>query len=192
MANVTMEQAKRTLNAAKTYLTKHKAMIGTVIQGVEGFAAPMLLGIGEGRLANDGSGHISLAGVPLSLGLGAIGIAAAASGWAAEYGSHVGNMATGLLGSYGADLGRQIGLGMRLKAGKAVQANLLAPAKEAEIRAKAAAAGKALPDPASAAGFRVGESFPNQYYSLGATPGPLTSAQLEQMVREAAAAAPTP
>lgn len=192
MANVTMQAAERTLNAAKKYLQSHQATMREVVKGVEGFAAPMLLGIGEGRLANDGSGHVQIAGVPLSLGLGALGIAASAAGYLDDYGTHVGNMATGLLGSYGADLGRQIGLGMRLSAGKSIQPNLLDPIKQKHIETKLAAAGKPIPALAPPAGVRVGEAFPNQYYTLGATPGHLSAAQLEQMVREAAAAAPTP
>ena len=189
MANVDI---KRTLNMAKKYVMENKHMIGEITKGVEGFAAPLLLGISEGRLANDGSGHIQLAGVPLNLAIGAIGIAASASGYLDEYGTHVGNMATGLLGSYGADLGRQVGLGMRLNAGKEVQANLLPPLKEADIRAKALAAGKQLPEPAVPHGVRVGDGFPNQYYTLGTSPGGLSPAALEQMVREASAAVPQP
>lgn len=189
MANVDI---KRTLGMAAKYVRENKHMIAEITKGVEGFAAPLLLGIGEGRLANDGSGHIQMAGVPLNLALGAIGVGASASGVLDDYGTHVGNMACGLLGSYGADLGRQVGLSMRLAAGKPVQANLLPPLKEADIRAKALEKGVTLPPPATAKGVRIGEDFPNQYYSLGASPGGLTAGQLEQMVREAAAAVPQP
>jgi hypothetical protein len=193
-------QAQRTLMAAKKYLTENKHLIGCVVQGVEALAAPLVLGIGEGRLAPDGSGHIQFAGVPLNLALGAIGTAAAASGYIPEYSSHIGNMAAGLLGSYGADLGRQIGLGMRLKSGHGVQQNLLDPVKEQKIRDAAAkeTPARVLPAPGMdgigdkakpiGASIRIGEDFPNQYYTLGAAPGQLTAAQLEQMVREAAAA----
>lgn len=191
--NTSMEMAKRTLSAAKNFIVAHKQAVGEVVKGVEAFAAPMALGIVEGRLANDGSGHINVGGVPLALGLGGIGLLGAASGYLDEYGVHAGNMAAGLLGSYGGDLGRQIGLTMRAKSGKTIQTALLDEARLLEIRKWAETSKKPIASieaPLSKA-VRVGftdQNLPSQYVTMGAAPAPLTAAQLEQMVQEASAA----
>lgn len=190
--NVAMDAVGRTLKQAKNFIVAHKSSVAEVVKGMEAFAAPLAVGLVEGRLANDGSGHVNVGGVPLALGLGGLGLIGAASGYLDEYGTHCGNMAAGLLGSYGADLGRQIGLTMRAKAGLGVQSAQLAPAKWADLQAWAAKNGKALKE-APVAGYRVGltdQNMPSQYvtYGAGATPAPLTTAQLEQMVAEASAA----
>lgn len=192
--NVAMEAVGRTLKQAKNFIVAHKNSVAEVVKGMEAFAAPLAVGLVEGRLANDGSGHVNVGGVPLTLGLGGLGLIGAASGYLDEYGIHCGNMAAGLLGSYGGDLGRQIGLGMRAKASLPVQRAQLAPAKWADLEKWAIANQKQLKE-APVLGYRVGltdQNMPSQYvtYGAGAAPAPLTSAQLEQMVAEASAATP--
>lgn len=187
---VTRDQVQRTLGQAKKMLIEHKQMISEVVKGGEAFAAPLLVGLAEGRLAKDGSGHVQIAGVPLNLLLGVIGVGAGASGMIDDYGVHAANMGAGLLGAYGSDLGRELGLGMRLNAGKPVQMGVLNPVKEAEIRAKATAAGKALPALAPPAGVRIGwagDTFTGEF-AVGGAPGPLSAQALEDMVEAAAAA----
>jgi hypothetical protein len=193
--NVAMEAVGRTLKQAKNFIVAHKQSVGEVVKGLEAFAAPLAVGLAEGRLANDGSGHVHVGGVPLTLGLGGIAMIGAASGYLEEYGVHCGNMAAGLLGSYGADLGRQIGLGMRAKAGKPIAAGMLSTARLAELNKWANDKGKTLGALSAPGEFRIGltdQNLPSQYatYGAGAAPAPLTSAQLEQMVAEASAATP--
>jgi hypothetical protein len=193
--NVAMEAVGRTLKQAKNFIVAHKSSVAEVVKGMEAFAAPLAVGLVEGRLANDGSGHVNVGGVPLTLGLGGLGLIGAASGYLEEYGIHCGNMAAGLLGSYGGDLGRQIGLGMRLKAGKSIAAGMLSTARLAELNKWAKANSKVLGALTAPGEYRVGltdQNMPSQYvtYGAGAAPAPLTSAQLEQMVAEASAATP--
>jgi hypothetical protein len=190
--NVTMQAVHRTLTSAKNFISAHKSSVAEVTKGVEALAAPLLVGLAEGRLASDGSGHIHVAGVPLTLGLGGLGLLGAASGYLDEYGVHAGNMAAGLLGSYGADLGRQIGLGMRAKAGKPIVGAMLPTARLVEIQTWAKA-NNVVVDLSGKGLYRVGltdQNLPSQYvtYGAGAAPAPLTAAQLEQMVQEASAA----
>ena len=190
--NVGMQAVQRTLTAAKNFIGAHKSSVAEITKGVEALAAPLIVGLAEGRLATDGSAHINIGGVPLTLGLGGLGLIGAASGYLDEYGTHCGNMAAGLLGSYGADLGRQLGLTMRAKAGLPVQVAQLAPAKWADIQSWAQKKNVALKE-APVLGYRVGytsQDLPSQYvtYGAGAAPAPLTAAQLEQMVQEASAA----
>jgi hypothetical protein len=190
--NVGMAAVQRTLTAAKNFIGAHKQSVAEVTKGVEAFGAPLLVGLAEGRLANDGSGHVHIGGVPLTLGLGGLGLIGAASGYLDEYGTHCGNMAAGLLGSYGADLGRQIGLTMRAKAGKPIVAAMLPAARLLEIQ-EWATKNKVVVDLSGKGLYRVGitdQNLPSQYvtYGTGAAPAPLTAAQLEQMVQEASAA----
>lgn len=187
--NVTMQAVHSTLNKAKNFIAAHKSSVAEVTKGVEALAAPLLVGIAEGRLSPDGSGHVHIGGVPLTLGLGGLGMLGAASGYLDEYGVHAGNMAAGLLGSYGADLGRQIGLTMRAKAGKPIVAAMLPEARLLELRTWATANKVPLVETAPGK-YRVGltdQNLPSQYvtYGAGAAPAPLTAAQLEQMVQEA-------
>ena len=191
--NVTMQAVHRTLTSARNFISAHKATVAEVTKGVEALAAPLLVGLAEGRLANDGSGHVHIAGVPLMLALGGVGLLGAASGYLDEYGTHAGNMAAGFLGAYGADLGRQIGLGMRVKSGKSIAAGMLPTARIVELQEWAAKNNKVLGKLDAPGAYRVGitdQNLPSQYvtYGAGAAPAPLTAAQLEQMVQEASAA----
>jgi hypothetical protein len=188
MDHMTMEQAKSYAVKAKKFISEHKQTIAELTKAGEALGAPLALGLIEGRLARDGSGHIAIAGVPLMLLAGGVGAAGAASGYLEEYGVHAGNMAAGFLGSYGGDLGRKIGLKMRAKAGYQILAGTLAPADVQEIQAYWTAKNitpKAIP---ADAGYRVGlvdMQLPSQYVTIGAAPAPLSASQLEQMVREA-------
>ena len=191
MANLSIAAAESLLRRAKSKMIEHKHMIGELVGAAESFSAPLLVGIAEGRLAADGSGAVQIAGVPLTLGLGVVGAAISASGAADEYGSHLGNMSKGLLGAYGIELGRQLGLGMRLKAGKSIQQGLLNPIKAADIKTKMLAAGKTVAPDAPNSNVRVGlidPSFPSQYATIGANPGALSEQQLVNMVQAAAQA----
>lgn len=187
--NMTLDQARALAVKAKKFMTEHKQTIAELTKAGEALGAPLALGLIEGRLAQDGSGHINIAGVPLMLLAGGLGAAGAASGYLDEYSVHAGNMSAGLLGSYGGDLGRKIGLKMRAKAGYQI-ANMgpLSAADVQEIQAYWAAKGITPKANAKDAGFRVGftdQALPSQYVTIGAAPAPLTPAQLEQMVREA-------
>lgn len=187
---MTLDQARQLANRAKKFIEEHKTTIAELTKAGEAFAAPLALGLLEGRLAKDGSGHVQIGGVPLMLLAGGAGAGAAASGYLDDYGVHAGNMAAGLLGSYGGDLGRQLGMTMRAKAGQPTQMALLPPSKVVEIKAYAASKNIALVE-APLAGYRVGftdQNLPSQYVTIGAAPAPLTAAQLEQMVREASGA----
>jgi len=186
--HMTLEQARSMAIRAKKFIAEHKQTIAELTKAGEAFAAPLALGLLEGRLARDGSGHVNIAGVPLMLLAGGFGAAGAASGYLDEYGVHAGNMAAGLLGSYGGDLGRKLGIKMRGKAGYPILAGTLGKADVDEVVAYCTAKGVKpqvnLPD----AGYRVGftdQSLPSQFVTIGAAPAPLSAAQLEQMVREA-------
>ena len=188
--HMTLEQARSMAVKAKKFIAEHKQTIAELTKAGEAFAAPLALGIFEGRLARDGSGHINIAGVPLMLLAGGLGAAGAASGYLEEYGQHAGNMAAGLLGSYGGDLGRKLGIKMRAKAGYQILAGTLGPADVQEVQAYWTAKGITPKANLADAGYRVGytdQSLPSQFVTIGAAPAPITAAQLEQMVREAAA-----
>lgn len=188
--NMTLDQARALAVKAKRFMTEHKQTIAELTKAGEAFAAPLALGILEGRLAGDGSGHINIAGVPLMLLAGGVGAGAAASGYLDDYTAHAGNMAAGLLGSYGGDLGRKLGIKMRAKAGYQILAGTLGPADVQEIQAYWTAKGITPKANKADQGFRVGytdQALPSQYVTIGAAPAPLTAAQLEQMVREASA-----
>ena len=119
---------------------------------------------------------------------GGLGAAGAASGYLDEYGTHAGNMAAGLLGSYGGDLGRKLGIKMRAKAGYQILAGTLGPADVQEIQAYWTAHNITPKANLADAGYRVGftdQALPSQFVTIGAAPAPLSAAQLEQMVREA-------
>lgn len=190
--DMTLEQARQLAHKAKKFIEEHKTTIAELTKAGEAFAAPLALGLIEGRLAQDGSGHVAIAGVPLMLLAGGLGAGAAASGYLDDYGVHAGNMAAGLLGSYGGDLGRKIGLKMRAKAGYQIfNAGPLTKADADEIQAYWTAK-QITPkaNPKSDLGVRVGftdQALPSQFVTIGAQPQPLTAAQLEQMVRDAGA-----
>lgn len=187
--NMTLDQARALAVKAKKFMTEHKQTIAEMTKAGEAFAAPLALGILEGRLAGDGSGHINIAGVPLMLAAGGLMAGGAASGYLDEYSTHAGNMAAGLLGSYGGDLGRKLGLKMRAKAGWDIpKMGILSKADEDEIRAYWTAKGITPKANKADAGYRIGftdQALPSQYVTIGAAPAPLSAAQLEQMVREA-------
>lgn len=190
MAEMTLDQARALATRAKKFIEEHKQTIAELTKAGEAFAAPLALGLLEGRLAQDGSGHIAISGVPLMLLAGGVGAGAAASGYLDEYGTHCGNMAAGLLGSYGGDLGRKLGLKMRAKAGYQVMTAMLSPSDVEEIKAywvKNNVTPKALPPDA---GYRVGftdQALPSQFVTIGAQPRPLSADELKAMVQEAAA-----
>lgn len=197
MANLSIAAAESLLRRAKSKMIEHKHLVGELVGAAESFTAPLLVGLAEGRLAADGSGAVQIAGVPLTLGLGVIGTAISASGAADQYGSHLGNMSKGLLGAYGVELGRQLGLGMRLSAGKAIQPGILNPYKEKQLLDKwlKANPGKTLEDfkrenfKDGLANARIGTTdmqFPSQLVTIGATPGALSEQQLVNMVQAAA------
>jgi hypothetical protein len=186
--HMTLEQARSMAVRAKKFIAEHKQTIAELTKAGEAFAAPLAVGLLEGRLAGDGSGHINIAGVPLMLLAGGVGAGAAASGYLDDYTVHAGNMAAGLLGSYGGDLGRKLGLKMRAKAGYQILAGTLGEADVREVQAYWTAKGITPKPNAADAGYRVGftdQALPSQYVTIGAPPAPLTAAQLEQMVREA-------
>ena len=192
MANLSIAAAESLLRRAKSKMIEHKHLVEDLVGAAESFSAPLLVGIAEGRLASDGSGAVQIAGIPLTLGLGVAGAAISASGVADSYGAHIGNMSKGLLGAYGVELGRQLGLGMRLSAGKPIQQGILNPIKELSIREKAAKANKPLPAGyADGTNVRVGLTtgdMPSQYVTIGANPGALSEQQLVNMVQAAAQA----
>lgn len=188
--HMTLEQARSMAVKAKKFIAEHKATIAELTKAGEAFAAPLALGLLEGRLARDGSGHINIAGVPLMLLAGGVGAAGAASGYLEEYTAHAGNMAAGLLGSYGGDLGRKLGLKMRAKAGYQILAGTLGPADVQEIQAYWTAKGITPKANLADAGYRVGftdQALPSQYVTIGAAPAPLSPEALKQMVAEASA-----
>ena len=187
--HMTMEQARSMALKAKKFITEHKQTIAEMTKAGEAFAAPFALGLLEGRLAQDGSGHINLAGVPLMLLAGGAGAAGAASGYLDEYSTHAGNMAAGLLGSYGGDLGRKMGLKMRAKAGFIPNPGIFSESELKEIQAYWAQKKiTAQANPVADRGYRVGftdQNLPSQFVTIGAAPAPLSPAELERMVREA-------
>ena len=123
--NIAVQSAERALKSAKNWIEEHKKGINEVIKAGEASGLPFVVALGEGYLAQDGSGHIEIGGAPLMLIAAAGGTLGAATGWLKEYGSHVGSAAAGCWGAFAADSGRQLGLKMRAKAGKPVQAALL-------------------------------------------------------------------
>lgn len=189
MAEMTLDQARALATRAKKFIEEHKQTIAELTKAGEAFAAPLAIGLLEGRLAQDGSGHIAISGVPLMLLAGGVGAGAAASGYLDEYGTHAGNMAAGLLGSYGGDLGRKLGIKMRAKAGYQVMTAMLSPSDVQEIQAywtKNNVTPKALPPDA---GYRVGytdQALPSQFVTIGAAPRALSAEELKALVQEAA------
>jgi hypothetical protein len=174
-----LEKAERKMRWVQRHQAEMKHAAHELIGGVAAFTTPLMVGLAEGRLATDGSGHVSLLGVPMMFGAGAAGVLASASGVLGEIGPFIGDAGKGCLGSHGGDLGRQIGLGWRLSAGLPVQQGALAPAREKAIREKAAKDNKSLPPAAEPAGGRV-----------GAEPQRLTEAELANYVNQAPAAPP--
>ena len=172
--NVSVEQIRRTLEKSKLWMTKHRAGIGEVVKSGEAAGLPFIVGLVEGRMANDGSGHMAIGGAPVMLLAAAAGTVGAASGYLDEYGTHVGNAAAGCWGAFAADAGRLIGLKMRAVAGKNVQGALLTRAALDEVNAKLAKKGLKMADGSliqvkgDPLGARVGGT--EQYAHVGAQP----------------------
>lgn len=179
------QQAVAVLNKAKRYLNESKQMVTDGMKAAVSFGAPLLVGLAEGRLAADGSGHVQIMGVPLNLGLGLLceGVGVGLAKHLDGAGPFIAAGGGGLLGAAGSDIGRQLGLGMRLAAGMPVQQGQLKPAKEIAIKDKMAVQGKS-PKLVPPAGVRVGDAFA----AIGAAPGPVSADQLEAAVRAAAQA----
>jgi hypothetical protein len=123
--NIAGEAAERALKHARTWIEKHKSGLNEVVKAGEAAGLPFVIGLAEGRLAADGSGHVEIAGCPVMLLAAAAGTVVSATGYLDEYGIHVGSAAAGCWGSFSGDAGRQIGLKMRAKAGYAIQPALL-------------------------------------------------------------------
>jgi hypothetical protein len=186
MADIGKDQAINALKAAKRFIEGHKQTFSELKKGVEGLGAAMLCGLAEGRLAGDGSGHVQIAGVPVDLLAGGLALAGAATPYFGSYREDAGNFAAGLLGKYGGELGTQLGLTMRAKAGHPTQMALLPPGKALEINEWAKAHSKQVIE-APLAGYRIGmtgEFAP----MVGAAPGALSPERMEAMIREAQAA----
>ena len=166
--NLSSAQIQRTMKHAKVWIEKHKAGIGEVVKAGEASGLPFIIGLAEGRLANDGSGHVAVAGAPVMLLAAGLGTVGAASGYLDEYGTHVGNAAAGCWGAFAADAGRQIGLKMRAVAGKNIQSALLTRAALDEVNAKLAKKNMTLKE-APVGGARVGVGV-EQYANVGAAP----------------------
>jgi hypothetical protein len=166
--NIAGEAAERALKHARTWIEKHKSGLNEVVKAGEAAGLPFLIGLAEGRLAADGSGHVEVAGIPVMLLAAAGGTVVAATGYTDEYGPHIGSSAAGCWGSFAGDAGRQIGLKMRAKAELPVQAALLSQSALNDVNKYLAGKGKALvPFAGANQGARVGNE---QFATLGATP----------------------
>jgi len=175
--NIAGEAAERALKHARNWIEKHKSGLNEVVKAGEAAGLPFVIGLAEGRLAADGSGHVEVAGVPVMLLAAAAGTVVSATGYLDEYGSHVGSAAAGCWGSFSGDAGRQIGLKMRAKAELPVQAALLSQSALNEVNKYLAGKGKTLTAFSGAnQGARVGLE---QYAQIGAQPAPFTVATLD-------------
>lgn len=179
--NITSEKAERALKSAHDWITKHKAGINEVIKAGEAAGLPFVISLAEGRLANDGSGHVEVAGVPVMLLAAAAGTVGAATGYLDEYGPHVGSAAAGCWGAFAADAGRQLGLKMRAKAGLAIQPALLSQNALNDVNKFLAGKGLQLkafvPTGEHGQGARVGAAQ-EQYAQVGARPEVFTAERL--------------
>lgn len=175
--NIAGEAAERALKHARTWIEKHKSGINEVVKAGEAAGLPFVVGLVEGRMAKDGSGHVEIAGVPVMLLAAAGGTVVAATGYTDEYGPHIGNAAAGCWGSFAGDAGRQIGLKMRAKAELPIQAALLSQSALNEVNKYLAGKGKQLtPFAGTNQGARVGLE---QYAQVGAQPQVFTTATLD-------------
>ena len=166
--NIAGEAAERALKHARTWIEKHKSGLNEVVKAGEAAGLPFVIGLAEGRLAADGSGHVEVAGVPVMLLAAAAGTVVSATGYLEEYGTHVGSAAAGCWGSFSGDAGRQIGLKMRAKAELPVQPALLSQSALNEVNKYLATKGKQLTAFTGAnQGARVGLE---QYAQVGAAP----------------------
>ena len=166
--NIAGEAAERALKHARTWIEKHKSGLNEVVKAGEAAGLPFVIGLAEGRLAQDGSGHVEIAGVPVMLGAAALATVVAATGYTDEYGPHIGNAAAGCWGSFSGDAGRQIGLKMRAKAELPVQAAMLSQSALNEVNKYLLGKGKTLTAFTGAnQGARVGLE---QYAQVGEAP----------------------
>ena len=178
--NIATASAEKALKSAKAWITAHKAGINEVVKAGEAAGLPFVIALAEGRLANDGSGHVEVAGAPVMLLAAAAGTIGAATGWLDEYGSHVGSAAAGCWGAFAADAGRQIGLKMRAKAGKPVQAALLSQHALDQVNKYLAAKGqKLLPADITGKGGQGARVGTEQYATVGGVPQVFDAARLD-------------
>jgi hypothetical protein len=148
-----LDKAERKWNQIKAHAAEIREATYIVVGGAISFAAPFAVALVEGRMAKDGTGHVSFVGIPVRFALGALATVGAAVDAAMGNpldvaGRFIADAGNGWLGSFGSDLGRDVGLGLRLKAKLNVAPGALSPARERAIREAAAAMGTSLP-PAS-------------------------------------------
>jgi hypothetical protein len=167
--DIEIKSAHKALKSAKDWIEKHKRGINEVIKAGEATGLPFVIALAEGYGAQDGSGHVEIAGVPVMLIAAAGGTLGAATGWLEEYGAHVGSSAAGCWGAFAADAGRQLGLKLRAKAGKPIQAALLSQHALNDVNKYLAAKNMTLKasDVSKGQGARVGTE---QYAQVGAAP----------------------
>ena len=161
-AEALLDKAERKWNAIKAHAAEIKEATYIVVGGAIAFAAPFAVSLVEGRMAMDGTGRVTFVGIPVRFALGALGKLGAAVDAAMGNpldvaGRLIGEAGSGFLGSFGSDLGRDVGLGLRLKAGLNVAQGAITAARERAIREAATAKGKSLP-PASATAAGAGPS----------------------------------
>ena len=181
--SISGEKAERALKHAGAWIAKHKSGLNEVVKAGEAAGLPFIIAAAEGYAAQDGSGHVEIAGAPVMLIAAAAGTVAAATGYLDEYGSHVGSAASGCWGAFAADAGRQIGLKMRAKAGKPVQAALLSQHALTEVNKYLATKGQTLQLADTTAmphgqGARVGTE---QYATVGEQPRAFDAAALDAL-----------
>ena len=177
-----VQEAKRLYGKAERAKEELKRIGSVLIGGLEAFAAPLLWGGIEGRFARDGSGHITVLGIPVNGGLGALFLVGGASGLLDEVGPHIADAGKGLAGGFGQDVGRQLGLAMRLKAGLPVVEGLLPPAKVTEIKAHLSPESqKRLAD----AEYQRKAAVPDRGIRVGGAPQPWGPEVLTDLVEQA-------
>jgi len=168
MANIAVAKAQHALKRAETWIKAHKSGLNEVVKAGEAAGLPFVVALAEGRLANDGSGHVEIGGVPVMLLTAAAGTVISATGYADEFGPHIGSAAAGCWGAFAADAGRQIGLKMRAKAGLPIQAALISRHALDDVNKYLASKGLQL-KAADTAGARVGGTQ-EQIMQVGAEP----------------------
>jgi len=178
-----VQKAKRELKKADEAMAEVKKIGRGVLGAVEATAAPFIVGAFEGRLDSDGRGHIHLGGVPVMLGAGGVLLATGLIPAVGEAGEHFADAAKGCFGSFGGDLGRELGLKWRLHAGYEIQPGALSQAEideiKAAVRAKNAnAVFKALPGKDAQARVGAGSG------------GQVEEQMLADLVKRGAAASP--
>ena len=152
-----LAKAEKKWEMIKEHAAEIKEATYIVVGGAIAFAAPFGVSLLEGRLAKDGTGRISITGIPVRFALGAVAklgsaIDAAMGNPLDVAGLFIGEAGSGWLGSFGSELGRDVGLGLRLTAGKNVAPGCLSAARERAIREYAAKENKSLPPAPAAAG----------------------------------------